>query len=258
MSEPLEQKAKYSFLRSERAVVMEIYFPMKAAYQGVIFNTLRRGNDVKEVKDHLIREVVPLMKELKDYSRFFNPKHYEEDGIKRREKFIPTEEEALERIEMYGSIFKGWSMYEVKGVWFASEHEVYEELTQVVRIMFRLPKTHEKEADEAGCQDVLRSIIYWCIENHGNLDEHRLWDEEEQEIFIAYRQVWIDKKLEFAKKYFNPIAKQVARWIDDCALFVFGYLVKKFADNVLVEKQHEEEIWVTSLFNLTVNVVKKL
>ncbi len=257
MSELSEQKAKYLFLRSERGVVVEIYFPMKAAYQGAIFDTLRYGNDVKRVKDYLVGEVGDLLEELKDYSRLFNPQHYEEDGIKRRGKNISTEKKALERIEMYGSIFKGWSMYEVKGVWFANEH-LTEELTQVVRIMFRLPKTHEKEANKAVCQDVLRSIIYWCIETHGNLDEHRLWDEEEQEIFIAYRQGWTDKKLEFTQKYFEPIAKQVARWIDDCALFVFGYLVKNFADKVLAEEQKEEEIWVTSFFNLTINVIKKL
>jgi hypothetical protein len=49
----------------------------------------------------------------------------------------------------------------------------------------------------------------------------------------------------------------VAKWADDCALFIFGYLVKKFAENVLEEKTKEQVIWVTSFFDLTINEIKR-
>lgn len=62
----------------------------------------------------------------------------------------------------------------------------------------------------------------------------------------------------FVKKYFIVIAKEVDKWRDDCALFVFGYLVNKFAGKVIFEQKDEDEIWVASFFNLTLNIFKKV
>ena len=46
--------------------------------------------------------------------------------------------------------------------------------------------------------------------------------------------------------------------IDDRALFVFGYLVRQFWENVLSEKMYEAEIWVTSLFDQLLNVIRRV
>lgn len=54
---------------------------------------------------------------------------------------------------------------------------------------------------------------------------------------------------------FQSIARAAAKWIDDCALFIFGYLVGNFSQNVLDRNKKEEEIWVASFFELTLNVI---
>ncbi len=150
-------------------------------------------------------------------------------------------------------------MYEVDGVWKANGG-VAEERTQVIRIMFRLPSAYVQEATEAGCFDVLRSILFWCISQQGNLDEYVLWDKAEQESFITHHRQLLKnkKKLAFAKRYFISVAKEVDKWRDDCALFVFGYLVRNFAEKVIFEQKDEDEIWVASFFNLTLNIFKKM
>ena len=65
------------------------------------------------------------------------------------------------------------------------------------------------------------------------------------------------RRLEFAALSFEPMAKQVEKWIDDCGLFIFGYLVRKFSENVLRQNLSEEEIWVVSSFDTCINVVKQ-
>lgn len=150
-------------------------------------------------------------------------------------------------------------MYEVNGVWMGEEGELAEELTQIIRIMFRLPSTYLQEATEAGCFDVLRSMLIWCIANQGNLDEQVWWGKAEQSRFIVRHRPWPSKKkLAFAKQYFKPVAKEVAKWRDDCALFIYGFLVRTFARNVLKKGTKEQVIWVTSFFNLTINEIQRV
>ena len=201
-----------------------------------------------------------------------DPHQYEEEGKKRRQP--PTIEEARLRIESYVSCFKGWSMYEVDGVWEETQPppenlpavlvekkerpEVVEERTQVVRIVFRLPSRYDQEARDAGCFDVLRAIVFWTMAIQGSLDEHQSWSTHEHARFMAHHTPWPRRKAAFARRVFAPVAKDVEKWIDDCALFTFGYLVRKFAENVLAEGKREEQIWVTSFFTLGVNIVKRI
>ena len=149
-------------------------------------------------------------------------------------------------------------MYEVDGVWEGKKRRIDEERTQIIRIMFRLPSAYAKEATQARCFDVLRSMLYWLIARQGNLYDHRMWSEKEQEIFINSQHPWTSHKLEFVGKYFPLVAKEVVKWRDDCRLFVFGFLVRRFANSVLQEGRREEEIWVTNLFNLNINMVKRV
>jgi len=126
--------------------------------------------------------------------------------------------------------------------------------------MFRLPSVYVQEATDAGYFDVLRSILFWCITQQGNLDEYVLWDKAELRSFITHHRQLVKnkKKLAFARKYFIPVAKEVDKWRDDCAFFVFGYLVKKFAEQVILAEREEKKIWVASFFNLTLNIFKKV
>jgi len=245
----------YAYTRGERGIFAEIYFPKKVVYQSAIFNALRDGHKPKVVKDYLDRHVQELLAELKDYKGLFNPRQYSEpEGVPTS---VPTIADARLRIKRYVSRFKGWSMYEVDGVWVADDR-VDEERVQVIRVLFRLPSRYASVAREAGCADVLRAIHYWCIASQGHLSEHRVWSAAEQARFMEHHKPWPPEKESFATTYFSRVAREVSKWRDDCALFVFGYLVRKFAEKVLEERRKETEIWVTSFFNLTVNVIKRV
>lgn len=245
----------YAYTRGERGIFAEIYFPKKVVYQSAIFDALRDGYKPTEVKLYLRRHARALLKELADYKGLFNPQQYEEGG--EQPAGPPTLEDARIRIRQYISRFKGWSMYEVDGVWVADDR-IDEERVQVIRILFRLPSRYTKVAKNAGCSDVLRAIHYWTIASQGHVFEHRLWGEAEQGRFLHHHAPLPPHKEAFATHYYRGIATEVARWRDDCALFVFGYLVRCFAEKVLAERKRETEIWVTSFFNLTVNVIKRV
>lgn len=247
------EETKYVVGRSERAIFSEIYFPNRAAYKGPIFDALRYGYSAEVVRRELRRNVKALLEELRDYQAL-DPSRYDADRPKRR---IPSVAEALQRIDMYESPFRGWSTYSVDGVFFDAEGKMYEEATQVVRIMFRFASSFTEQADAADCGDVLRAILFWVIARQGRIGRRAPWEKSEQAAFLQHHQQWPKQKRNFVQRHFAVIAKEVGKWMNDCALFVFGYLVRKFSESVLAEKLYEEEIWITSFFNLTLNVVQR-
>ena len=120
---------------NDAGISTEIYFPKRAAYQGAIFDALREGFYQEQVITYLLAHASFLVEELRDWSEILNPRKYCEDEPPRGPQ---TPDEARERIRMYQSVFKGYSMYSVDGVFFSKETQtVYEEATQVVRLMFR-------------------------------------------------------------------------------------------------------------------------
>lgn len=254
---------KYIFARGERGIFVEIYFPKKAVYQGAIFDALSQGyeketeeKEESQVKKYLHKNAQAILEELADYQGLFDP--CQENANSKTRKHKLTIADVHERINRYVSCFQGWSMYEVDGVWFAEDGRVDEERTQVVRLMFRLPSTYHQEAIDAGYFDVFRSILYWTISSQGHHDKHVPWSKAEQTLFLKHHHHWTKGKQAFVRKYFAPISQEVAKWIDDCALFIFGYLVRKFAEQVLATQRQEDQIWVTSFFNLTLNIVKSV
>lgn len=252
-----KEKSVYFLSRGERGVSCKIYFPKKIAYQGTIFKGLEDGLEEEKVKSSLKRDLPELLVELKDYPNLFNPLQYDARG-RRKKKAQPTLEEAKQRVDMYQSVFSGSSMEEVDGVWLGKQG-IAEERTQVIHVMFRFPDFMKQEAEQAECSDVLRSILFWCIQQQGNLDEYVLWDMKERRRFIKHHYLLKNNKVKmaFAKKHFIKIARAVDKWRDDCALFTFGYIVKLFYEEVLKRGKEEEEIWVASFFNLTLNIFKK-
>jgi len=252
-----KEKDIYLLSRGERGVSCKIYFPKKIAYQGTIFNGLEDGLDESKVKDYLFRNLPRLLVELKDYPNLFNPFQYDAKG-RRTGSRLPTNEEAEQRINIYQSVFGGWSMEEVDGVWLG-EKGIAEERTQVIHVMFRFPDFMKQGAEQVGAPDVLRSIIFWCIQQQGNLDGYILWDAQERNRFIKHHYLLKNSKskMDFTRKHFIKIARAVDKWRDDCALFTFGYLVKMFYERVIEKGKEEEEIWVASFFNLTLNIFKK-
>ena len=96
-----------------------------------------------------------------------------------------------------------------------------------------------------------------CIARQGRLYEHKLWGKAEEKQFLKNHAPWPARKHAFAQQYFADIAREVNKWIDDRALFIFAYLVKQFAEQVLVEQLYEKEIWVTNLFDQNLNIIRR-
>ncbi|MDP3661420.1 MAG: hypothetical protein Q8R17_01015 [bacterium] len=252
----MPEKTQYIFARSEQSIFSEIYFPKHAAYQGTIFDALEDGYSEKVVKDYMTVKVSELLTEFKDYPALFDPNDY---ANTRRVKTPVSITEALKRIEMYKSPFKGWSIYSVDGVFFDDDtRKMYEEAVQVVRIMFRFNSSFADTAAHDNCSDVLRCILFSVIARQGRLYEHKLWGKAEERWFIASHEPWPKKKRVFVEKHFADIAREVNKWIDDRSLFMFAYLVRQFGEKVLAEQLYEKEIWVTNLFDQNLNVIRRL
>jgi len=251
----MSEKTRYIFARSEQSIFSEIYFPKHAAYQGTIFDALKDGYSERVVKKYLRDNVPELLNDFRDYPALFDPQDYSRE---RRVKTPVSVSDALKRIKMYKSSFKGWSIYSVDGVFFDDEtKKMYEEAVQVIRIMFRFESSYTAMAAQAGCGDVLRCILFSIIARQGRLYEHKLWGKAEEKQFITSHEPWPKNKRAFVKCYYTPISREVNQWIDDRALFIFAYLVKLFAGKVLVEQLYEKEIWVTNLFDQNLNVIRR-
>ncbi|MDO8486634.1 MAG: hypothetical protein Q7S77_03000 [Candidatus Staskawiczbacteria bacterium] len=254
-------KAIYYFGRSEQSLFCEIYFPKKVAHQGAIFGALEDGYNAEIVKKYLHEHVALLLEEFKIYPALLDPKDYTKIL---RVKNPVSEGQAKERIDMYEFPFKGWSIYTVDGVWFNEDKksEDYgkpvEETTQIVRVMFRFQSSFEVIAEEADCEDVLRNILFTTIAKQGRLYDYKIWGQEEKRWFLKDHPPWPKGKRDFINQYYAPITKEINKWIDDRTLFVFGYLVRKFAENVLIRDLYEKEIWVTSLFAQNLNVIQRI
>lgn len=255
MAEVQPEEPRYVFGPGQRSIFTEIYFPRHAAYQGKIFDALQDGYSTQIVRKYLSDYAVNLLMELAAYPQLFDPYRYR----RRQPQQKGTEiEQARVRIAMYRSPFRGWSLYQVDGVFFNRRGRIYEEAAQVVRIMFREESSLRKKAEAAGCADVLRAIRYWTIDRPTTITEGEAWSTQELGRFLARHEPMPEHKRVFAEEFFELAVKEASKWIDDCALFIFGYLVRTFWKGVLAGKIREEEIWVTSFFDLTVNVVKRM
>ena len=271
----------YVFQPRDPSVYCEIYFPHKAAYQGEIYRSLLEGRDPDNVKQYLNGSIDEgLIEELAVYRPLLNPDLY--SGQKKKIAG-DAKARARERIKQYRSSFAGWSMYTVAGVFFGEDKQMpptlrptqrlepAEELVQVLRLIFRFSKRDLDEASDrlqsaalaAGCEEVHRTIIFRTISRMERVLGLHPWAASERDRFLTQHRHWktpqLQHKYDFVQQYFSEIAHEAEHWIDDCALFVFGYLVRKFAQEVLRqrEEKQEAEIWVTHFLDLSVNVTAR-
>jgi|GEM_PF-1601838 hypothetical protein len=255
-----EETALTYLQQGQRGIFAEVYFPKRIGAQGVIFTALEEGYDETKVKDYLQRNVDVLLKELPHHLQVFYARWYETPASKRP---TPTREDALARIASYTSPFFGWSNYVVDGVWFNDNptspdfKQPFEEATQVIRLMFRFTSQYFQEAKDTDCADVLRSMVFWMISRQARLNDVARWDKAELKRFLREYEPFTPKKRKFAQKYFEPVAREIFKWMGDWFLFVFGYLVRQFAARLTQKGKPEQVIWVTTLWNLTVSELIK-
>jgi hypothetical protein len=223
----------YQAQDSESGIVMELYLPKKSYFQGTLYDTLTKGFDISHVKNHLLdktkRESIRNL--LSNYA-------------------IPIISKGLDdsRINKIERIFWGYSMYEVDGVFSNFKNgkiNTVEERTQIIRMMF-LPDI-----------EVLKA----------RLEENQL-EESDTNLNHFVQQVFLADEVEARKlsveiKSFPIIKKYLEDLIWDITLFLFGYIVYEICDKIqnLSESGDitpEDEIWVTSFWNLQVNRIKIL
>lgn len=250
------QPTRYFLNSNDAGILTEVYFPKRAAYQGAIFSALRTGFYEQQVIDYLQTHAAALLEELRDWSEILDPLKYT-DAVPPPRPALGVDD-ARARIQMYRSVFKGYSMYTVDGVFFSDQTQtIYEEATQVVRLVFRFECPRDLEAADPQYKDILRSLCYWLVNYKLRLDHHYSWAPTERERFLAEHRHWPAPHRDYAAAHFEAIAKQVEKWADDCGLFILGFLVRKFSENVLQQNLLEEEIWVVSSFDSCINVVKR-
>jgi hypothetical protein len=254
----------YIFNRGRRAILAELHFPKRVIYQTGIFDALKEGLDEAVVKQYLSDFIEPIMREMSEYALLFDPRQYER--TRWPGTYAVSIQEARRRVAMYRSHFKGWSMYEVDGVYLNESPEklhlpvierIDDERTQILRLIFRMESEHETAAKEEGCYDVLEAIMRWTMGEHGRLDHVFPWRPGERQRFFRVHGSWPRHKRSFVEYHYEAITKEVKKWIDDTGMFVFGFLIRKFWEHVIQSKSREVEIWTANFFNMNLNIVKE-
>lgn len=247
----------YKFTRGQRGIFAEVYFPKKVVYQGEIFEALEDGLKEKLVREHLTINLRSILEEMAEYPQIFDPNQYTRTNLV-DPLYHPSALEALRRIDQYISPFHGWSMYEVDGV-FRNEvtGQLDDERTQVIRLIFRFEDPLKALAKEAGCYDVFEALMRWVMAEHNRLDHVLPWGDEEQNRFLKLHSAWPEHKQQFVFNHYRPIARSLKKWMDDIALFIYGYLVRRFWSKAVARGRQEDEIWVVSFFNMNLNIVKR-
>jgi hypothetical protein len=255
-----EETALTYLQQGQRGIFAEVYFPRRVGAQGTIFTALEEGYDAAKVKEYLQSNVHLLLQEMPHHLRVFDSRWYD---IPTRRAKGPAKEAALARIENYVSPFFGWSNYVVDGVWFddnpesPSFNKAFEEATQVIRLMFRFTSQYVEAAAKAQCSDVLRAMLFWMITRQGRLSNVPRWHKTELKKFLREYEPFTKRKREFAQEYFEPVARDIFKWMGDWFLFVFGYLVRKFASHLAERGKPEKVIWVATFWNLTISELVK-
>ena len=231
----MQQVRCYEFCRGEPAVFSEIYLPKKSVYQGRLYDTLTRGFDIDNIKEHFIKKESKIKELLRRYNRLV--------GYDRA------------FIDEFPRVFFGYSMYEVDGVFYdidkgitAKEHtRIVEERTQIIRIIFK-PDMNELDRlfnkvipDDAVDKDEFLKILARTYLSHSSSSLETFFEDEEK------------------MRLYQEVFKYLQKWTDYTGLFMFGYLIYEISELILSlfrgDKigKVEDVIWVTSLWNLSVN-----
>jgi hypothetical protein len=98
---------------------------------------------------------------------------------------------------------------------------------------------------------------------YGHTEHDVYWSDAEMSRFLErHEKGWSPEKYRYAKRIYKQLAAAITKWIDDCGLFIFGFLVRELWTSVVKAAEAEEaekledEIWVSSIFHFNINVMK--
>jgi hypothetical protein len=216
---------KYEFHPGETGLFVEIYLPKKAEYQGALYEALTDGFNIRKVRNHFRVNGNGVKRFLRDHriNQYLN-----DSGIR----------------SLVG-VFRGYSMYEVDGV-FYDKGQISEERTQVIRLIFRV------ELDLITCKDPSTdktAFVKDFLRFTGRMDD-----------LLEY---WQQSKMFSSRAEARRVFNQLRRWVGEAALFTFGYVLFKICYvmedvNKRTGRNEESVIWVTSFWNLVLDRVVKV
>lgn len=216
----------YRFNNSDSGIFVEIYLPKKAAFQGTLYQALTEGFDLEAVRAYL--------KERKeDIGEFFAGSPYFDDFDR--------------RVGQLRQVFTGYSMYEVDGVFYGGPGQpIAEERTQVIRIMFRPQLSVETPAVSSELRKgVIREYVRFPSGKERFADH-----------FLATNRYLGEEQV----PQLTALIRDLRDWEAQVAIFLFGYIIFSICERIrgLGEEHDQDEIWVTSLWNLSVNTITKV
>jgi hypothetical protein len=213
---------------SDPGILVEIYLPKKTLFQPTLYNTLNKGFRIDLIKEH-----------------FALPE--KASGIK---NLLERYQDSVQYLDLeladFPPVLHGYSMYEVDGVFYNSKkQQIQEERTQVLRIMFKPPLDDllDKYQGEENRKQINRTTKDFLRFPAG------------RRTFKVDRQL-TDMQIE--------LVDYLQKWTDFVGLFLFGFLVYEICEQItrlcsegkMEWDKAEDEIWVTSFWNLVINPIK--
>jgi len=238
---------------SEPGIFVELYLSKKAKYQRILYKTLTNGFDFELVKRHFLgSKKKQIQTVLEHHSQW---RKYSDKSIR---EMVP--------------FYWGYSLYEVDGVFYSkmakrkSARRIIEERTQVIRLMF-VPDM-DTLASKLDPTTIERRDILDVVKHYLRISGHRRGQHGANVIDKSLIERMKDKGDSVVGKNIEngniaKILDFVEKWFDDVGLFLFGYLIFEICRGLQKlgdadEVDYEEEIWLTSFWNLNINRVTYL
>jgi hypothetical protein len=251
MTDADSDRRKYQLLLAEPGILIEILLPKKSRFQGTLHESLKEGADIKKIRRHFAdeKDSPHLKRHLGFYDVF--AKYTEPD------------------IAKFETVFRGYSIYEVDGVFYVSNQadrppDEFEERTQIIKLIF-LPQYGEikplSRERQIGLARVFLPLFPASWKNDGQTPNTNLsfsptrYDDalspyvrdQIEQAFGGKGCITDDDKLYIL---------YLIRWTNYVGLWVFGYLMYKIVKTIDELKDSyapEAEIWVTSHWDYLVN-----
>lgn len=252
MSTPTIQPRDYHLLLAEPGILIEILLPKKSRFQGTLYASLKDGANKRTLRDHFVQtKDDPRLKELLGFYKVFSTY-------------------SVEDIDAYETVFRGYSIYEVDGVFYSTSNEAetapleYEERTQIIKLIF-LPLYADHGAPLRGRRIWLARIFFplfpasWRNDGQTAGNDDTFAPTSYEAALSKYVRDQIEQALggpECVTEEDKQYILYLIRWTNYVGLWVFGYLIYKIVkqiDNLKTSYAPEEEIWVTSQWDYLVN-----
>lgn len=237
----------YKFQNAEIGVMSEIMLPKRILYQGILFQSLEGG----------------LTKfKFQEYFKNVANKKSAEALLENYQDIKDISKLKLDLFDKnYRTIFQGYSMYEVDGV-FRYEKEggikFDEERTQIIKVYF-IPdyELMEKKFPSFSKNEIMNyaDLFFSLSKITSTNTEDNIWKRMQPYLDTPDER----KSLGLEKKNHKHLYKYFKNWVDAVALFVFGYIIHEICKELIKFKtdlkidELEKEIWVSSQWGILIN-----